>query len=140
MSTLTTASNPPATAETVAHAFIKAVVGADRHALTALLTEDVWFRSLLPRGAAEHHERDHVLGAIHGWFGTPHEVRVLATYHHGAGGREHVGWRVLVRPEWQPEVWHLIEQVGYVRVAEGRVRRIDLICTGFQPLVGFDPR
>jgi hypothetical protein len=129
-------ATPPAA--TTARAFIQAVVHADLHALEGLLTEDVWFRSLLPRGAIEHRHRGPVLAALHSWFGTPQEVRVLSTYHHDADLREHVGWRVLVRPEWQPDVWHLIEQIGYVRVAEGRIRRVDLVCTGFQPQVG-DP-
>jgi hypothetical protein len=142
MSTLITSTAPGATSPpgATARAFVEAVVARDLDALEGLLAFDVWLRSLLPRATVEQQGRDETLATIHGWFGSAHEVRVLATYHHGAGGREHVGWRLLLRPDWEPAVWHLIEQGGYVRVADGRVRRIDLICTGFQPLAGFDPR
>jgi flavin-dependent dehydrogenase len=37
------------------------------------------------------------------------------------------------RPTWAPDVWHVIEQSGYARIADGRVRRLDLVCTGFVP-------
>jgi hypothetical protein len=127
------AATGPAPAS-VARAFVEAVVRGDRLALTDLLTPDVWLRSLLPRRTVEEHGRDAALATIHGWFGDAHEVRVLATYHHEAGGREHVGWRLLLRPDWEPDVWHLIEQLGYVRVSDDRIRRVDLVCTGFQPV------
>jgi hypothetical protein len=125
---------PTAPAAIAAEAFVEAVVARDRGGLEDLLTHDVWLRSLLPRKTVEEHGRDAVLEVVHGWFGSAHEVRVQATYHHGAGGREHVGWRLLLRPDWEPDVWHLIEQLGYVRVSEAGIRRIDLVCTGFQPI------
>jgi hypothetical protein len=34
---------------------------------------------------------------------------------------------------WVLWLWHVIEQTGYVRVQHGRIRRLDLVCTGFVP-------
>jgi hypothetical protein len=131
---------PTAPAATTARAFVEAVVTRDHNALEDLLTGDVWLRSLLPRMAIEEHGRDAVLEVFHGWFGSAHEMRVQATYHHEAGGREHVGWQLLLRPDWEADVWHLIEQIGYVRVSDRRVRRVDLVCTGFQPIEPTEPK
>jgi hypothetical protein len=129
-----TVSADPTPSASTARAFVRAVVEQNRAALDALLTEDVWLRCLLVRTFVEQHERESAATTIHGWFGNAAEVVVEDTFHRTIEGREHVGWRVRVRPEWNPAVWHLIEQVGYVRVADGRIGRIDLVCTGFHPL------
>jgi hypothetical protein len=124
---------PTTTAAAAAQAFVRAVVEYDPDTLADLLTDDVWLRALLPRGAVEHHDRAGALASLHGWFGRAVELRDETAYHRSSGGRELVGWRVRLRPDWAPDVWHLIEQIGYVRVADGRIRRVDLVCTGFQP-------
>ncbi len=120
-------------AAALARAFVRCVVDGDP-ALGDLLAEDVWLRCLLPRELVEHHDRAGTLATISGWFGQASQVDVEETFHRTVEGREHVGWRLRLLPDWQPDTWHRIEQVGYVRVTDGRVRRIDLVCTGFHPL------
>ena len=39
----------------------------------------------------------------------------------------------MVRPDWEPDVWHVVEQSAYCRVADDHVTRLDLLCTGFFP-------
>jgi hypothetical protein len=73
------------------------------------------------------------LFAPDGWFGHAAEVRVLMATTAPAGSRELLRYRLRLRPHWAPDVWHVIEQTGYARIADGRVRRLDLLCTGFVP-------
>jgi hypothetical protein len=46
-----------------------------------------------------------------------------------------VRYRVAERPAWVPEQWHVIAQTGYLRVRDGRISRLDLVCTGYHPVV-----
>jgi hypothetical protein len=116
-----------------ARAFREAVLAADVAAMAGLLTPDVWFRVLLPRRVVEVHDREAAIAVILEWFAEPVVLVVEERLQRDAGSRQLVGWRVLIRPHWAPKVWHRIEQVGYVRVVDGRIRRVDLVCTGFQP-------
>jgi hypothetical protein len=49
-------------------------------------------------------------------------------------GRDYLRYRFLVRPEFAPTQWHVVEQTGFVRVRDGRITRIDMVCTGFHPV------
>ena len=123
----------PHTATRVAAEFSQAVVAADADTLERLVTDDVWFRVLLPRATVEHHGAQHAIGTMLGWFADAHELELLAVHTGTVEGRERVGWLVRLRPAWAPDTWHLIEQTGYVRVVDGHIRRIDLVCTGYHP-------
>jgi hypothetical protein len=122
----------PAASEVVT-ALLHAIVEHDVPALRRLLAPDVWFRALVVRELVEHHEVAPVLDAFDGWFGQAAEVQVCLAETASAGSRELLRYRLRLRPAWAPDVWHVIEQTGYARVADGRVRRLDLLCTGFVP-------
>ena len=47
-----------------------------------------------------------------------------------------VSYNLLLRPEWAPDQWHVVEQSGYCRVTNDQVTRLDLVCTGFFPTSG----
>jgi hypothetical protein len=134
------APNPTVTAPSVllspsevAAAFLDAVVTADADALRALLTTDVWLRAMLVRDVVEDHRADAAVERFDGWIWTAHEVQVLHATTRSAGLREAVTYRLRLRPAWAPDVWHVIEQTGYLRIVDGRIRRVDLVCTGFVP-------
>jgi hypothetical protein len=129
-----TATATPTAAPDVAIAFLDAVATRDLDRLESLLHPDVWFRILLPRGAVDLHDVRAVVERFHEWYLTPSVVRLLDAEHHTMAGREHLRYRFALRPTWAPDTWHLIEQTGYARVAEGRIRRLDLVCTGFHPV------
>jgi hypothetical protein len=106
---------------------------ARRAALRELLAPDVWFRALVVHELLEQHDVPATLAIFDGWFGHAAEVQVLLAEVAPAGSRELLRYRLRLRPHWAPDVWHVIEQTGYARVADGRVRRLDLLCTGFVP-------
>jgi hypothetical protein len=122
-----------ATSTAPARAFLLAVVTGDEPALRRLLDEDVWLRAMLVREVVERHDADEAVALFRGWFGTAHEVQVLHASTHLAATREAVTYGLRLRPVWAPDVWHVIEQTGYIRIHDGRIRRIDLVCTGFVP-------
>ena len=67
------------------------------------------------------------------WFAPHDAVKVLSTEQHSVEGREFLAYSLVLRPDWAPDVWHVVEQSGYCRVVDGRVTRLDLVCTGFFP-------
>jgi hypothetical protein len=144
MNTLTTTAVPPpvprasvpdlAARSTVAGPFLDAVLARDERAMLDLLAPDVWLRAMLVRETVEHHDAVAAVAMFRGWFAHAAELRVLRRSTYPVATRDHLSYRVLLRPGWAPDVWHLIEQSGYLRIQDGRVRRIDLVCTGFVPL------
>jgi hypothetical protein len=112
---------------------LTAIAGRDPAALTAVLAPDVWFRALVVRDLIEVHTAAATVALFEGWFHRAHDLEVLRLATYPVASREHVSYRFRLRPDWAPETWHVIEQSGYVRVHEGRVRRLDLTCTGFVP-------
>jgi hypothetical protein len=129
---MTTALANP-TAAQVATELLRAIVERDEPALCELFAPDVWFRALVVHELLERHDVPGTLAILDGWFGSAAEVQVLSASTAPAGSRELLRYRLRLRPQWAPDVWHVIEQTGYARVADGRVRRLDLLCTGFVP-------
>ncbi|HSF15917.1 MAG TPA: nuclear transport factor 2 family protein [Vicinamibacteria bacterium] len=114
--------------------FLDALGRRDYDALSSLLAPNVWFRALLPRKLYDLDNRQEAIATFRSWFGGAADFQVLETDHHTLVSREYIRYRFLLRPDWGPEQWHVIEQVGFFRVKEGSISRLDLVCTGFFPL------
>ncbi|HEX6237147.1 MAG TPA: nuclear transport factor 2 family protein [Acidimicrobiales bacterium] len=114
--------------------YLAALAARDFDALDRLLAPDVWLRALLPRHLDEHYGASETIGALRGWYGGATAFQVLALDHDVAGHKERVRYRFRLRPDWAPDTPHLIEQQAYLSVADGMVRKIDLVCTGFMPV------
>jgi hypothetical protein len=119
----------------VASKLLDAIVTRDFETLYATLADDVWMRALLPRDLVEVHSAAAATDVIRDWFSAHEAIEVAETEQHTVEGREFIAYQLLVRPHWEPEVWHVVEQSAYCRVAEGRVTRLDLLCTGYFPTV-----
>jgi hypothetical protein len=117
----------------IAHRFLRAIVEADEAVLLAMLDPDVWLRAMLVREVIEEHDAVATLARFHGWIGSAVARQVLHATTSSVASRHHLAYRFLLRPAWAPDVWHLIEQSGYVRIREDRISRLDLVCTGFHP-------
>lgn len=115
-------------------AFLQALVATDFDALRDLFADDVWVRAMLVREIVELHDADAARSLFEEWYGTPHEVEFTDTDQHTIMGRRFIRYRARLRPVWAPDVWHVVEQAGYLTVKECRIQRIDLTCTGFFPL------
>jgi hypothetical protein len=117
----------------IARTLLTAITRRDELALLRLFAPDVWFRALVVREVLERHDALGAVAIYHGWFGRAEAFDVLGTSLAPAVSRSHLSYRVRLRPDWAPDVWHVIEQSGYVRVRDGRIARLDLVCTGFVP-------
>ncbi|HXV61464.1 MAG TPA: nuclear transport factor 2 family protein [Vicinamibacteria bacterium] len=118
--------------------FLDALGRRDFDALSSLLAPDIWFRALLPRKLYDLDNRRDAIATLRTWFGGGADFQVLETDHHSLASREYIRYRFLLRPDWAPEQWHVIEQVGFFRVKEGSISRLDLVCTGFLPFEELD--
>lgn len=115
----------------VGQRFLGALLQRDFDTLEALLDPDVWLRALLPRHLDERHGAAGVAGAFRSWYGAAEELVVVSHVHDMVADKERIGYRFRLRPDWAPEQWHVIEQTAFLSVREGRVRKIDLACSGF---------
>jgi hypothetical protein len=127
------ATSTTSTATTAARRFLDAIVTRDFDAMRATVASDVWMRALLPRSIVETHTAEHMVETFREWFAAHEAFKVLTTELHTVGGREFLSYNILVRPDWAPAEWHVVEQSGYCRVANDTLTRLDLVCTGYFP-------
>lgn len=88
-----------------------------------------------PRPLPRLHESktaEEAVETLRSWLLGVGGTQLLDRAHHSVQGREHVRYRFLLRPDWQPDQWHVVEQTGLCRV-KGRITRLD-VCTGFFPV------
>lgn len=119
--------------------YLDALAARDWATLDQLVAPDVWLRALLPRHLDDHFGAAQTLGALRTWYGGATAFEVMALDHDAVGHKERVRYRFLLRPDWAPTTRHLIEQQAYLSIADGLVRKIDLVCTGFMPVDGDAP-
>jgi hypothetical protein len=122
---------PARPVSTIGQRLIEAVVAWDEPAVRALLADDLWFRALLVRDVVEHHDAAAAMEMFYGWYGSAYDTELVSLATEAVTTRERLTYRVRLRPAWEPGVWHLIEQTGYLRAVDGRISRLDLTCTGF---------
>ena len=123
---------PAAPADEVAKRFLDALGGLDFAALERCLTPDVWLRALLPKKIHESNTAREAVATFRTWFDRQ-AATVESTEHHTMAGREHITYRLRVLPPIAPDQWHVIEQTGFCRVKDGRISRLDVVCTGHFP-------
>jgi hypothetical protein len=130
------ATGTTSTGAAVARRLIDAIAERDFESMSEILAPDLWMRALLPREIVETHTADAAIDSFRRWL-APHEsLTAVMTDQHTVEGREFVAYKLLLRPEWAADEWHVLEQSGYCRVVEDRVTRLDLVCTGFFPAGG----
>jgi hypothetical protein len=97
----------------------------------ATLAPDIWFRVLLPRKTLELTDAADVDAKLRYWFEEPSECELIDSERHELGSRTHLRYCLRIRPQWDPENVYLAEQSGYARIKDGKLARLDLVCTGF---------
>jgi hypothetical protein len=132
-------TDTPTSPGTLEHAspgqrFLAALTRRDFAGLQELLADDVWLRALLPRHLDEHYGAVETAGAFRTWYGLAQPFEAITLDHDNVVGKERISYRFLLRPEWAPDTWHVIEQMAFLSVKDGLIRKIDLVCTGFLPI------
>jgi ketosteroid isomerase-like protein len=115
--------------DATATALAELVAARDVDRLGRHLTDDVRLRALLPAGPVEVHGRAETLAAFDGWFGD-HEIELQDAEGELAGDRLLVHYRLgfsfVEGPHVMTQTW--VSSVGH----DGRIFRIDLLCSGFR--------
>ena len=132
----TTTETDTPTGALVATRFLEALARQQFDELHQLLADDVWLRALLTREIVEAHDSDTAARLLRQWHGGTHGFVVLDRQHDTIQTRELVRFRFAELPAWAPGQWHVIEQTGYLRVRDGRISRLDLVCTGYHQVSG----
>ena len=129
------AQAPFAVDEAPATAFVDALAQRDFVALEATLSSAVNFRALLPSGSLELQGAATVAERLSAWFGASERFEVQEASAQRVVDRTRIQYRFRLRPHpFVPESgWHVIEQVAFCEVADGKIAMLDLLCTGFRP-------
>jgi SnoaL-like domain len=107
-----------------------AVAERDRDRLGVELTDDVRLRALLPSGPIEVHGREATLAAFQEWFGDHASVVLAESSGDEVGDRLLVHYRLLFEEE--AERTTLTQTWVATVAADGRLARVDLLCSGFR--------
>ena len=121
------------TGASVTQRLLDAIVTRDFDAMSAVLAPDVRMRALLPHSIVETDTAAAAVDTFREWFGTHKSYEAVTAVQHTIGAREFLSYNLHVRPDWAPDQWHTVEQSGYCRIADDRVTRLDLVCTGYFP-------
>lgn len=118
----------------VAGRFIDALAARDFDAIAATFADDVVFRALLPSRILELQGTDAVRGTFTRWFGNADRWELTEAVVGEVGGRIHLRWRVRLTDDHIGEGTFVVEQQVYADGgADGRLRDVALMCTGYRP-------
>jgi hypothetical protein len=107
------------------------VADRDREALAAEFSEDIRLRAMLPGGPIEEHGREVVLKCFADWFGEYRTVVLDDAAGEMVGDRLLVHYRLVFEPDTEERTVLTQTWVGTV-APDGRLGRIDLVCSGFR--------
>ncbi len=123
----------------LAGSFLEGLAAQDFARLGGALAADAYLRALLPSGLREWAGSDAIADRFAYWFGDTQEFDLVEATVGEVGGRLHLHWRLRLRAERLGAGWFTVEQQVYVDTDEnGRIARLDLLCTGYRPEGGHD--
>jgi TusA-related sulfurtransferase len=119
---------------TAGEALVNALADLDFEGLRAVIADDVRFRLLLPRGPQAHSGAAETVEAFVSWYGDVDE------WHLESSSVETVADRLVLTYRFRlhdADGWKVIEQHLVADDApDGRLEKIDLLCSGFLPVAG----
>ncbi|MGH3268028.1 MAG: hypothetical protein ACRDN1_03005 [Trebonia sp.] len=129
------ATAPPRPA--LAGVFLQGLADQDFAALGGALAADARLRALLPKGLREWTGGEEIAGQFALWFGDTVDFELVEATLGEVGGRLQLRWRLRLRAERLGAGWFTVEQQAYADAGDdGRIARLDLVCTGYRPEAG----
>jgi hypothetical protein len=102
--------------------------------VASAFTADAKLRALLPSRLREFAGADVIAEQFACWFGETEDFEVVEATAAEVGGRLHLQWRLRLRAERLGVGWFTVEQQAYADTgSDGRIARLDLLCTGYRP-------
>ena len=118
----------------VGKALVNALAERDFEGLHAVIADDVRFRLLLPKGPQAHSGVAETVEAFVGWYGDVDELHLESSSVETVAGRLVLTYQFRLH---DADGWQVIEQHMVANVApDGRLEKIDLLCSGFLPVIG----
>ncbi|MGH2595668.1 MAG: sulfurtransferase TusA family protein [Actinomycetota bacterium] len=120
--------------QNVGETFVNALADRDFERLRAAIADDVRFRLLLPKGPQAHSGVVEAVESFVRWYGDVDELHLESSSVEAVAGRLVLMYRFRLHDE---DGWQVIEQHVVADVApDGRLEKIDLLCSGFLPIIG----
>jgi TusA-related sulfurtransferase len=110
-------------------AYLDALQKRDFQRIETYFDPRVAFRALVP--ADLHVETDalQTIARLREWFGDADEITIARQVIEDTLGSLYLAYRVHLR---QDDEWQVVEQHAYCAVRDGRIERMDLLCSGFR--------
>jgi hypothetical protein len=117
----------------LAGVFVQGLADQDFQKLGGALAAGARLRALLPRGLREWTGGEEIAGQFARWFGDTEDFELVEATLGEVGGRLGLRWRLRLRAERLGAGWFTVEQQAYADAGEdGRLARLDLVCTGYR--------
>jgi hypothetical protein len=114
--------------------FLEGLAAQDFAQLGGALAAGARLRALLPAGLREWTGAGEIASRFASWFGDTEDFDLVEATVGEVGGRLHLHWRLRLRAERLGAGWFTVEQQAYADTGEdGRIVRLDLLCTGYRP-------
>lgn len=109
--------------------FVAALARQAWSELAACLDDAVQFRALIPSGLRTAEDRISAAYYFQKWFGDADQLVLLSSQVNLFLDRLHLTYRFRAHEDQ----WYIVEQQAYCTVQDGRIIRINLLCSGFRP-------
>jgi TusA-related sulfurtransferase len=117
--------------QAVGEEFIAALANRDSRRLEDCFRPDAHLRALVPRGPQDHVGAATLAATFKKWFGDADTLQILEKSSVRIGGRLHLRYRF--REGYSDGDSEVIEQNAFCDVEDGRIRAMDLVCSGHLP-------
>lgn len=108
----------------------RAIAAGDAGLIARCFHPDVRFRALTPNTERRGASADDAVAIIADWFREKRDLVLLDATVTPVMGRTKASWRIACVRDGAP---HVVEQVAYCDVADGRITDMALVCSGFRP-------
>jgi hypothetical protein len=116
-----------------AGSFLEGLAAQDFAQLGGALTADARLRALLPLGPMECTGAEVIERQFAGWFGDTEDFELVEANVGEVGDRLHLSWRLRLQAKRLGTGWFTVGQQAYAATDDsGRIRRLDLLCTGYR--------
>ena len=110
--------------------FLAALARRESPTIEDCLHPEARFRALIPPGVREAETAQQATAYLRRWFGDADHHELVAGRATTVGDRLHVAYRLRL-PD--ADGWQVVEQQAYCDVQDGKITRMDLLCSGFRP-------
>ena len=114
----------------VGERLVAAIRAQDEAGIAACFATDAQFRALLPSGLRERTGATDAAALIARWFGDSTEIDLVDSRSQIVGDRVLISYRFIGVEEGKP---YVVEQHLSCIVEDERIKRADLLCSGFRP-------